>query len=80
PFVGASRHDNHGERVVQGQRLMQATTDVFLGWARNPVTGVDFYWRQLRDMKGGIDLETVKEEGLVRYAALCATVLARAHA
>lgn len=81
PFAGASRHRHQGARVVQGQRLMQAASDSFLGW----ITGAgaaakEFYVRQLRDMKGSANMENMSETGLVRYAALCGAALARAHA
>ena len=61
-FVGKSRYPNHGQRVVAGQRLMQAASDIFLGWQR--VTGLDgqardFYLRQLRDWKGSADVDTM---------------------
>ena len=79
PFAGKSAYANQGQRVVQGQRLMQAASDVFLGWTRGE-SGRDFYVRQLRDMK----LSAVMEDwdtGLLRqYARMCAHALARAHA
>jgi uncharacterized protein (DUF2252 family) len=72
-----------GRRVVHGQRLMQSASDLFLGWlhAVGP-DGVerDFYVRQFRDMKSGVDLETITEDGLVAYARLCGRLLANAHA
>ncbi|HWS48325.1 MAG TPA: DUF2252 domain-containing protein [Acidimicrobiia bacterium] len=75
-----SRYHNQGERVVQGQRMMQAASDIFLGWT----TGLDanrfFYWRQLRDMKGSAVVETLTPAGLAVYARLCGWTLARAHA
>jgi uncharacterized protein (DUF2252 family) len=74
-----SRHANHGERVVVGQRLMQATPDIFLGWTRGPA-GRDFYFRQLWDMKGSVDIVTLRPEGLAFYGGICAWALARAHA
>jgi hypothetical protein len=64
--------------VVIGQRLMQSASDIFLGWTSEG--GHDFYVRQLRDMKGAADLETLDGTGLVDYAELCGWVLARAHA
>jgi uncharacterized protein (DUF2252 family) len=79
PYVEASQIDNHGERVVVGQRLMQATPDIFLGWTRGP-GGRDFYFRQLWDMKGSIDPATMRPDGLRIYATLCASSLARTHA
>ena len=77
--VGDAGYANHGERVVVGQRLMQATPDIFLGWTRGP-GGRDFYMRQLWDMKGSVDTSTLRPEGLGFYGALCAWALARAHA
>ena len=74
-----SRHSNHGERVVVGQRLMQATPDIFLGWTRG-VQGRDYYFRQLWDMKGSVEITTLRPEGLAFYAEVCAWALARAHA
>lgn len=82
-FVGASRFDNHGERVVVGQRRMQAASDIFLGWVR--ATGVDglerdFYIRQLWDWKGSVELDSGVPSGLSVYGQLCGWTLARAHA
>jgi uncharacterized protein (DUF2252 family) len=82
-FVGASEYDNAGQRVVIGQRLMQAVSDIFLGWVR--ATGIDevrrdFYLRQLRDWKGSVEVETMLPEGLRPYGELCGWTLARAHA
>jgi hypothetical protein len=74
-----SRHANSGERVVVGQRLMQTTPDIFLGWTRGP-GGRDFYFRQLWDMKGSVDISTLIPPGLRFYASLCARSMARAHA
>jgi uncharacterized protein (DUF2252 family) len=75
-----SRYRQHGERVVQGQRMMQAASDIYLGWT----TGLDvrrhFYWRQLRDMKGSADPELMRPVGLTFYARTCGWTLARAHA
>ncbi len=75
-----SRFKNPGERVVQGQRLMQAASDIFLGWTKGVEEGRFFYWRQLRDMKASFEVETLKMEGLKAYGGLCAWTLARAHA
>ena len=73
----ASVYDTHGQRVVEGQRLMQAASDVFLGWT----TGRhDYYWRQLRDMKGSAPVETFTPRVMAAYARLCGWTLARAHA
>ena len=79
PYVTSSLHKNHGERVVVGQRLMQATPDIFLGWTRGP-GGRDFYFRQLWDMKGSVDTTTLKAPGMGFYGGVCARSLARAHA
>lgn len=77
--AGASPYPNQGERVVVGQRLMQAASDIFLGWTREP-RGRDFYVRQLRDMKLSADLTTFTPKFLISYAHLCGETLARAHA
>jgi uncharacterized protein (DUF2252 family) len=69
----------HGERVVHGQRLMQAVSDIFLGWSSGS-DGRDSYWRQLRDMKASVSVQKMSLGGLRRYASLCAWTLARAHA
>jgi uncharacterized protein (DUF2252 family) len=83
PFLGKSEHGNHGQRVVEGQRLTQAASDIMLGWIRaeNPVDGVkrDFYVRQLWDAKGSALVELMEPSLMVSYARLCATELARAH-
>jgi uncharacterized protein (DUF2252 family) len=76
----ASAYRNHGARVVWGQRLMQATSDIFLGWSKRSADGHDFYWRQLKDWKGSADLEKASPPGLARYADICGWTLARAHA
>jgi uncharacterized protein (DUF2252 family) len=79
PYVGASTASQHGQRVVEGQRYMQAASDIFLGWVRGE-GGRDFYLRQLHDMKGSIDTGTIQPAGLTAYADLCGATLARAHA
>ena len=79
PHLPASGHANHGERVVVGQRLMQATPDILLGWTRGP-GGRDFYFRQLWDMKGSVDTTTLQAPGLAFYGGICGWALARAHA
>ena len=79
PFAGKSRYDNQGQRVVVGQRLMQSSSDIFLGWARGR-QGRDFFVRQLRDMKFSAPIERANAAQLKRYAAICGGVLARAHA
>ena len=79
PYVGASTASQHGQRVVEGQRYMQAASDIFLGWVRGE-GGRDFYVRQLKDMKGSADIDTIQPIGLTAYARLCGVTLARAHA
>jgi uncharacterized protein (DUF2252 family) len=79
PFAGTSDYANHGERVVVGQRMMQAAADVFLGWTRNPVNGRYFYVRRLKDSRLA-NLGALLEEALPYYAKLCGHTLARAHA
>jgi uncharacterized protein (DUF2252 family) len=74
-----SRFRQPGERVVQGQRLMQAASDIFLGWGKGD-SGSFYYWRQLRDMKGSAEVETMVPRNLRSYAGLCGYTLARAHA
>jgi uncharacterized protein (DUF2252 family) len=78
PYLGKSRYQNHGQRVVRGQHATQAASDIFLGWGR--VQGVDYYVRQLRDMKGSADLANQSSDQMTLYAELCGHVLARAHA
>jgi uncharacterized protein (DUF2252 family) len=83
PYLGASEFDNHGARVVWGQRISHAASDVFLGWERS--AGLDgkehdFYVRQLWDWKASIDLTTINEPGLHAYTRACGWSLARAHA
>jgi hypothetical protein len=82
-FAGDTEFDNEGQRVVEGQRLMQAASDVLLGWLRT--TGIDgqerdFYVRQLWDWKGSADVEAMEPAGMAIYAKLCGWTLARAHA
>jgi uncharacterized protein (DUF2252 family) len=74
-----SAFENQGERVVAGQRLMQAASDIFLGWVRGPA-GRDFYVRQLRDMKGSAEVATLSPAELALWASSCGWALARAHA
>jgi len=78
PPGGKSRYANQGYRVVEGQRLMQAASDIFLGWSSTKHH--DYYLRQLRDMKASAEVETFKPDTLVGYATLCGWTLARAHA
>jgi len=78
PYVGASPYANHGERVVVGQRMMQAASDILLGWMT--YNGRDYYARQLRDMKFSAEVETMDPVLFTAYVELCAATLARAHA
>jgi uncharacterized protein (DUF2252 family) len=84
PYLGKSEFDNHGERVVAGQRLMQATSDIFLGWlhTKDTLDGAerDFFVRQLWDWKTSVDLDTILPKGLELYGEVCGFLLARAHA
>jgi uncharacterized protein (DUF2252 family) len=76
-----SQFQNHAQRVVEGQRLTQAASDIFLGWIRGRgEEHRDFYWRQLLDVKGSADLEAITAPGLILYGELCGAALARAHA
>jgi hypothetical protein len=75
-----SRYRQHGERVVYGQRMMQAASDIYLGWTKGLDVNRHFYWRQLRDMKASADVEAMTPVGLRIYAGMCGWTLARAHA
>jgi uncharacterized protein (DUF2252 family) len=82
-FLGKTEYRTHGQRVVAGQRLMQAASDIFLGWER--LTGADgvvrdYYVRQLRDWKGSANVDTMPESAMTVYARMCGATLARAHA
>jgi uncharacterized protein (DUF2252 family) len=82
-FVGDSQYANQGERVVAGQHLMQASSDIFLGWDQvEGIDGVqrDFYIRQLRDWKGSADTDQMSPQSMAVYGRLCGWTLARAHA
>jgi uncharacterized protein (DUF2252 family) len=83
-YAGRSQYANQGERAVAGQHLMQAESDIFLGWTRvaNPLDKVDrdFYVRQLKDWKFSVPIEMMLPKGLEMYARLCGSTLARAHA
>jgi uncharacterized protein (DUF2252 family) len=84
PYLDQTEYENHGERVVAGQRLMQATSDIFLGWLHSKETldGAerDFFVRQLWDWKTSVDLDTILPAGLELYGEVCGFLLARAHA
>jgi uncharacterized protein (DUF2252 family) len=79
-YLPKSRYRQHGERVVQGQRMMQAASDIYLGWTKGMDENRHFYWRQLRDMKGSVLVEIMTPLGLAFYARTCGWTLARAHA
>jgi uncharacterized protein (DUF2252 family) len=82
-YAGMSTYQHHGQRVVAGQHLMQAATDIFLGWQRvTDIDGVtrDYYIRQFQDWKGSVEVDTMSPRGAALYARVCATALARAHA
>jgi uncharacterized protein (DUF2252 family) len=79
PYAGESVYQNQGQRVVMGQRLMQSSSDIFLGWTRGR-QGYHFFGRQLRDMKFSFPVEGAAPKQLKRYAGLCGWTLARAHA
>jgi len=78
-YLKSNTYEHHGHRVVAGQRLMQAASDIFLGWFRG-TEGRDFYWRQLKDMKGSAKVEDMSPDELALYAGICGWALARAHA
>ena len=83
PYAGASTYANEGQRVVAGQRLMQASSDIFLGWQRTDrLEGQDrdFYVRQLRDWKFSLNIDSLLPGGMRMYGELCGWTLARAHA
>ncbi len=83
PYLGASEYDNHGERVVRGQRISHAASDIFLSWQRSEgLDGEehDFYVRQLWDWKASVDLSAMSRNGLHAYARACGWSLARSHA
>ena len=82
-LLGPSEFSNHGQRVVTGQRLMQASSDIFLGWL-HVASGLDekprdFYSRQLKDWKGSAEIEQMVPKGMAAYGKLCGWTLARAH-
>lgn len=78
--LGPAPFPNHGERIVVGQRLMQAASDIFLGWLHNEANGRDYYVRQLRDMKYSADLTKANPSLMKFYVEMCTAALARAHA
>jgi uncharacterized protein (DUF2252 family) len=80
PYTAAATFGSHGERVVTGQRIMQTSSDPFLGWYVHPPTGRHFYVRQLRDMKGSLNPSGMDRDAMAVYGRLCGGCLARAHA
>ncbi|MBV9356980.1 MAG: DUF2252 domain-containing protein [Chloroflexi bacterium] len=78
-YLPKSVYDNQGQRVVEGQRWLQAASDIFLGWQRGE-DGRDYYWRQLTDLKGAVPVENITPAGLRLYAGVCGRTLARGHA
>ncbi|MFN2174709.1 MAG: DUF2252 domain-containing protein [Anaerolineales bacterium] len=78
--LGKGSYTSHGQRIVVGQRLMQAASDIFLGWHTSKFTNLDYYWRQLKDMKGSADISAMDKESLHTYLSVCSLCLARAHA
>lgn len=79
PYLPGPAPEHQGERVVQGQRLLQTASDVFLGWTRS-LLHHDFYWRHFRDWNGSVEVECLDADGLKDYARLCGWTLAKAHA
>jgi uncharacterized protein (DUF2252 family) len=79
-YLQRESYTSQARRVVTGQRLMQATSDIFLGWHTSELSDRDYYWRQLKDMKGSADISALDEDGLRAYLAVCSYCLARAHA
>ena len=80
PYLPKREIASQAQRVVHGQRIMQAASDIFLGWAHGVVEERQFYWRQLKDMKGSFDVSALDESGLGTYLGVCSVCLARAHA
>ena len=78
--LGLTPHAHNGQRIVDGQRLCQATSDIFLGWASSKALGADFYVRQLRDMKGALDVAMFSADDMADYAQACGYALARSQA
>ncbi len=80
PYTAASQYASPAQRIVQSQRLMQASSDIFLGWHESRAADRKYYWRQLKDMKGSLDVAGLDEQGFETYLRVCAICLARAHA
>ena len=79
-YLPPRTYSQYAQRVVVGQQLMQTTNDIFLGWHSSEFSGIDYYWRQLKDMKGSVNVAKASEDGFMTYIELCALCLARAHA
>ena len=80
PYLPGKLEENSAKRVVQGQRSTQAASDIFLGWHQDVHSGTHYYWRQLKDMKGSLDVVNLDKNGLETYLQVCGICLARAHA
>jgi uncharacterized protein (DUF2252 family) len=80
PYLAPSTYASHAQRVVHGQRMMQAASDIFLGWHQGSLTGSYYYWRQLKDMKGSFEVAASDSAGFKTYLTVCSVCLARAHA
>jgi uncharacterized protein (DUF2252 family) len=80
PYLAKHDYAGPAQRVVHGQRLMQASSDIFLGWGHGQITGLNYYWRQLKDMKGSINVMALDQKSFATYIAVCGICLARAHA
>ena len=77
---GHSTKEHHGRRVVEGQRMLQASSDVLLGWGTDDATGIHYFVRQLWDSKGSVDIAAMRPDSFATYARICGRALARAHA
>jgi uncharacterized protein (DUF2252 family) len=80
PYLPKKEFTNQAQRVVVGQRAMQAASDIFLGWHKSSLTGTPYYWRQLKDKKGSFEMQKLDVDGMGTYLAVCGICLARAHA
>jgi uncharacterized protein (DUF2252 family) len=79
-YLPAREYASHAQRVVTAQRMMQAASDIFLGWHQSTMTEKQYYWRQLKDMKGSVDVAVLNQKELGSYLSVCSWCLARAHA
>lgn len=79
-YLPKKDYESQAQRVVIGQRMMQAASDIFLGWHHSTISGNQYYWRQLKDKKGSFDMQKLDERGVGTYLGVCSTCLARAHA